>query len=275
MSAPPTSILALLSRMSATRLEALFAQDAGSAARWVYAAAADGLPQAQVCYGRLLLNGTGLAKDAVAALKWFRRAAASGDIDALNMVGCCLDNGWGTTPNPPAAAAAYRRAADAGHAWAQYNLGHLYLDGRGVVQDFDRAYYLLPACRRAASRTCHEPGGAVLRGRMGNTARPASSGALVSALGRRRLFPWAIQLGHSVLIKQGRFDEAAIWFERAATGGSTAVRQAVLDAITAVGSVRIPQSPRRTPADRAWVSDVAANSEVIERVSARHRARRA
>ena len=46
-----------------------------------------------------------------------------------------LDNGWGTAVDPTAAAAHFGRAAEAGHAWAQYNLGHLYLDGRGVARD--------------------------------------------------------------------------------------------------------------------------------------------
>src|ERR1700722_9775656 len=122
------SITSLLGTMSVPRLHALFAQDADRAARWVYVLAAEGVPPAQVCYGRLLLEGTGVEKDAAAALCWFHRAAAQGDIDAMNMVGRCLDNGWGTPENPAAAAEYYIRAAAADHAWAQYNLGHLYLD---------------------------------------------------------------------------------------------------------------------------------------------------
>jgi uncharacterized protein len=231
-----TSILSLLSRMSAPRLEALFAQDASCAAPWVYAAAADGLPQAQVCYGRLLLNGTGLAKDEVAAIKWFRRAASSGDIDAVNMVGCCLDNGWGTAENPTAAAEQYRRAADAGHAWAQYNLGHLYLDGRGVVRDFYRAYaYYLRAAEHIHERAmnlvgrCCEEGWGTPR-----DLQAAKQWYRRSAEGGyfRGQYNWA-----TLLMKEGRFDEAAIWFERAATGGSAAVRQAVLDAIAVANPV--------------------------------------
>ena len=62
------------------------------------------MPQAQLCYGRMLLEGTGRAKDLPAALGWFRRAAACGDLDAVNMVGRCLDNGWGTAEDPAGAA---------------------------------------------------------------------------------------------------------------------------------------------------------------------------
>jgi len=115
------SIMSLLSQMSTPRLQALFAQDVRRAADWVRVAAIEGLPQAQLCYGRMLLEGTGLTRDPTEALKWFRRAASSGDADAINMVGRCLDNGWGAAENPAAAAEHFLRAADAGHAWAQYN----------------------------------------------------------------------------------------------------------------------------------------------------------
>ena len=38
------------------------------------------------------------------------------------------------------AAVLYRQAAEAGLAWAQYNLGHLLLDGSGVARDRDAAF---------------------------------------------------------------------------------------------------------------------------------------
>ncbi len=116
--------------MGAARLQALFSQDAPQAASWVRAVALDGLPSAQLCYGRMLLEGTGVRKDPQAALKWFYRAAEGGDVDALNMVGRCFDNGWGTSEDAARAATCFHGAAQAGHAWARYNLAHLYLNGR-------------------------------------------------------------------------------------------------------------------------------------------------
>jgi TPR repeat protein len=101
-------------------------------ADWVFVAAVEGLPQAQVCYGRMLLEGTGVSKNPEQALKWFRRAAAADDADGINMVGRCLDSGWGTAEDAAGAAEHFQRAADMGHPWAQYNLGHMYLDGRGA-----------------------------------------------------------------------------------------------------------------------------------------------
>jgi TPR repeat protein len=100
-----TSLTSLLSHWSAPRVRALFAQDASHAAPWVFALAREGLAPAQLCYGRMLLAGTGAPSDQVAALHWFRCAAASGDNEAINMVGRCLDNGWGTKADPVAAAA--------------------------------------------------------------------------------------------------------------------------------------------------------------------------
>jgi hypothetical protein len=135
-----TSITVLLAGASPQRLQRLFSQDAARVCAWVRVMAHDGLAEGQLCYGRMLLEGTGVAEDAAAALRWFRRAAEQGNLEAINMVGRCHDMGWGTDEDPAAAAAQFRQAADAGHAWAQYNLGHLYLDGRGVARDRARAY---------------------------------------------------------------------------------------------------------------------------------------
>ena len=74
---PGVSIVSLMAQMNAPRLKSLFAQDPSRAVEWVHVVAAEGLPAAQVCYGRMLLEGTGIAKDPVAALCWFKRAAAA------------------------------------------------------------------------------------------------------------------------------------------------------------------------------------------------------
>src|ERR1700733_9891015 len=98
------SIISLMAQMHTPRLRALFAQDPAKAAEWVYVVAAEGLPAAQVCYGRMLLEGTGIPEDPVSALRWSRRAALRGGGEAMNMVGRCLDNGWGTREDPVLAA---------------------------------------------------------------------------------------------------------------------------------------------------------------------------
>jgi uncharacterized protein len=227
MPAAFASITSLLAQLSGPRLRALFAQEPHRAADWVYVAAAEGLPQAQVCYGRMLLEGTGVPKDQRAALTWFERAASSGDIDAINMVGRCLDNGWGVAADPAAAAEQYRRAADAGHAWAQYNLGHLYLDGRGVAQDFQQAFaYYLRAAEQGQERAMNLVGRCCEEG-WGTARDPVLAATWYRRSAERGYFRgqynWA-----SVLLKEGHLAEAALWFERAAAGGSAAIRRAII-----------------------------------------------
>jgi TPR repeat protein len=227
MSGTPTlSIVSLLGTMSAARRHGLFSQDPARAAPWICAVAREGLPQAQLCYGRLLLEGTGVDKNAAKALSWFRRAAAQGDIDALNMVGRCHDNGWGTPENPAMAAEYYTRAAAAEHAWAQYNLGHLYLDGRGAPRDVANAYALY---RRAAEQG-HERA-MNLVGRCTEEGWGTPRDALAAA----KWYRCSAQAGYfrgqynwaTVLLNAGELEEAALWFERAAVGGTPGVRRAV------------------------------------------------
>jgi uncharacterized protein len=224
------SIVSLMAQMNTPRLRALFAQDPARAAEWVYVVAAEGLPAAQVCYGRMLLEGTGIRKDPVSALRWFRRAAVSGDPDAINMVGRCLDHGWGTPADPVQAAKEFVRAADAGHAWAQYNAGHMFLDGRGVERDPDRAfaYYSWAAAQnheRAMNllgRCCEEGWGTPRDlGLAADWYRRSAEGGYF-----RGQYNWA-----SVLLKTGRDEEAAHWFERAVSSGTPAVRHAVLELV--------------------------------------------
>jgi uncharacterized protein len=229
------SITALVGRMGAARLQGLFADEPRRAAQWVRALAADGLCQAQICYGRMLLEGQGVEQDKSAALAWFRRAAAGGDADAINMVGRCLDNGWGTPEDAPAAAEHFQRAASAGHAWAQYNLGHMYLDGRGVVRDRGAAF----ACYSQAAQQRHERAMNLL-GRCCEEGwgtprdlRAAADWYRRSAEGGyfRGQFNWG-----TLLLKARRFNEAARCFEQAANSGTAAVRAAVLSLINRAGA---------------------------------------
>jgi TPR repeat protein len=226
LTTPTISIVSLLGTMSQERRQAVFSQDPARAAPWIYAVAVEGVPQAQVSYGRLLLEGRGVDKDAAAALTWFQRAAARGDGDALNMVGRCHDNGWGTPENPEAAAQSYTRAAATDHTWAQYNLGHLYLEGRGVPRDVGKAYTLY---RRAADQG-HERA-MNLVGRCIEEGWGTPPDALAAAYWYRcsaqagyfrGQYNWA-----TVLLKAGELEDAALWFERAATGGNSGVRHAV------------------------------------------------
>jgi TPR repeat protein len=151
------------------------------------------------------------------------------------MVGRCLDTGWGTPQDAAAAAVHFRRAAGSGHAWGQYNLAHLYLDGRGVRRDADQAYaYYLQAAGQGHERAMNLVGRCCEEG--WGTSRDLAAAAVwyrrsAEAGYFRGQYNWA-----SVLLNAGRVVEAAVWFERAARGGPEAVRQAVLDALTRCGA---------------------------------------
>jgi TPR repeat protein len=109
------------------------------------------------------------------------------------------------------------------------------LDGRGVSRDATLAHrsYMKAAQQgheRAMSlvgRCCEEGWGT--RRNLDAAAdwyrRSAEAGYF------RGQYNWA-----SMLLKAGRFEEAAAWFERAAAGGTAAVRRAVAELIARAGA---------------------------------------
>ena len=143
--------LAALKRMGADELKARIAEGPQAAARWVQAGALNGLINAQLAWGRMLLDGTGTARDAEAGLRWFSIAAAAGSAEGVNMVGRCHEHGWGTPVDPAQAVEFYRRAAQMGDAWAQFNLAGLLLAGNGAPPDRRQALVLYAR----AARTGH------------------------------------------------------------------------------------------------------------------------
>jgi uncharacterized protein len=230
------SIYGCLSQLSAAHLRSLFTGTPQQAAGWVRILALEGVAQAQVCYGRMLLEGTGTAKSKRDAFAWFKRAATQGNLEGCNMAGRCLEHGWGTEIDLNLAAAYYHKAADAGFDWAQYNLGHLYLDGMGVERDNYVAfrYYRSAAAQghvramNLVGRCCEEGWGTPrdLAAAMDWYRRSAEGGYF------RGQYNWA-----AVLLKCGRAEEAAAWFERAANSGTLGVRAAVRQIAA------LPQSP--------------------------------
>jgi TPR repeat protein len=186
----------------------------GDAAVWVEAAAACGLPDAQVLLGRLLLEGQGLAKDARAAFACFLCAAKNGNVEARNMIGRCYENGWGAPQDFARAAENYRIAADQGLDWAQYNLGHLLLDGLGIARNRDQAFiWYMRAASQGHERAmnlvarCFEQGWGTTRNRTAarNWYRKSAMGGYF-----RGAYNYA-----SILAAEGCVAGARLWFQRA------------------------------------------------------------
>jgi TPR repeat protein len=111
----------------------------------------------------------------------------------------------------------------------------LYLDGIGIERDTYKAFgYYIKAAMQNHPRAmnlvgrCYEEGWGTPRDFVAGATwyeRSAEAGYF------RGQFNWA-----SILLKAHRADEAASWFERAASSGTPAVREAVLQVAALPGS---------------------------------------
>jgi uncharacterized protein len=219
-------------RMSERELKSLLTGDPAEAAKWVLSAAEHGIPAAELRFGRMLLEGTGVPRDEKAAFDWFSRAARRGNAEAMNMVGRCHENGWGVQVDLAAAASHYRSSARARHDWGEYNFGNMLFDGRGTARDAPQAlYWYLRAAHRGHGRAmnllgrCLEEGWGCVKNRDSAAywyRRSAESGYFRG------------QLNHAlVLAERAEPALAAEWFWKAALGGNDDIRRAVAGMLAA------------------------------------------
>jgi TPR repeat protein len=219
--------------MTPDALRDLLQRDPLRAAPTVQALAERGVLEAQLLYGRMLLEGNGVIKSHAAAFVWFQRAAARHDAAAINMLGRCLENGWGADVDAMAAFACYLRAAELGDAWAQYNVGHMYLDGNGVARDDALAMlWYTRAAHQGHARAMN------LVGRCFEEGWGAPKDAALAAQWYRRSaeagyfrgqYNWA-----TVLTAASCLDEAASWLARAKQGATPETMRAIADFAAAV-----------------------------------------
>ena len=73
------------------------------------------------------------------AAKIFKELAEQGDPDAQTNLGFMYENGQGVLQDYAEAVKWYRLAAEQGDVVAQYNLGFMYEMGKGVPQDYAEA----------------------------------------------------------------------------------------------------------------------------------------
>ena len=85
--------------------------------------------------------------DFATALREWTPLAEQGYAGAQYNLGVMYENGWGVLQNHATAMKWYTRAAEQGDADAQYNLGVIYKDGDGVLQNHATAvkWYTLAA----------------------------------------------------------------------------------------------------------------------------------
>ena len=73
--------------------------------------------------------------DYAAALHEFRALAEQGNPSAQYSLGLMYDNGRGVTRDAKESAKWYRKSVEQGHLHSQYNLGVMYANGDGIRQD--------------------------------------------------------------------------------------------------------------------------------------------
>lgn len=89
-------------------------------------------------------GGRGVPENPTEAARWARLAAKQGDAFAQTLLGLYYSYGLGgVSVDYTESVRWYRLAADQGDAKAQSSLGHMYLRGRGIPQDYVRAYMWL------------------------------------------------------------------------------------------------------------------------------------
>ena len=78
------------------------------------------------------------------AVRWFRLAAEQGDASAQFNLGGMYANGEGVLEDDTEAVRWFRLAAEQGHAGAQSSLGFMYDYGQGILEDEAEAEQLGP-----------------------------------------------------------------------------------------------------------------------------------
>lgn len=88
-------------------------------------------------------------KDDQQAVAWYRKTAEQGDAHAQYILGLMYFDGRGVARDDQQAEAWYRKAAEQGYSSAQVNLGLMHVSGRGVAKDDQQAVAWL---RKAADQ---------------------------------------------------------------------------------------------------------------------------
>lgn len=208
-----------LERMGADVLRARISEGPASAAPWVRAAALNGLVNAQLAWGRMLVEGQGIPRDPQAGLRWFAIAARSGNAEAINMVGRCHECGWGVERDLARAAELYRQAAEKGAPWGQFNLATLLLDGAGLPPDREEALHWYVRAARAGHAKAATLVGRFLEQGWDRPPRPAAALRWYHRGARGEDYRGQFDYARLLLERTGRLDLALPWFARSVANG--------------------------------------------------------
>ncbi|QVM92360.1 sel1 repeat family protein [Pseudomonas entomophila] len=222
-------------------LQAMLEHSPGQAAQAILAAAGQGVVEAQLLLGQILLDGRGIEQDALVARRWFAIAAQAGSAMAHNMLGRCLEHGWGGEVSLAQAAIHYARAADAGLDWGLYNLGNLLATGRGVPANQAQAL----ACYEKAAHMGHAKSmnlyGRYLEQGIATVASPARAVRWYRRSAEAGDFRGMFSLA-MVLAERGALADACVWLARARAQGNLAFLRSSVATLLAAGPLLSEQA---------------------------------
>ncbi|MNJ53832.1 putative beta-lactamase HcpD precursor [compost metagenome] len=221
--------------LDADQLRAMLEESPGKAAQGILAAAGQGIVEAQLLLGQILLDGRGIEQDLALARTWFAIASNADSAMAHNMLGRCLEHGWGGDVDLPGAARHYRFAAQAGLDWGLYNLANLLATGRGLAQDHTQAL----RCYRQAALMGH----AKSMNLYGRYLEEGLGGVVVDLPAACEWYRRSAEAGDfrgmfslaMVLAERGQLLQASSWLERARQQGNLRFLHSSLRTLLAAG----------------------------------------
>ncbi|MBP2226862.1 TPR repeat protein [Azospirillum agricola] len=160
-----------------------------------------------------------------------RAAAENGSAAAADKLGQMHLYGLGGTPKSAARAAGwFRSAADAGHPWAQYRLGQMLADGRGVTADRRRSLELMEAAAAQGHPLAAHHLGLLAQGGKGVPADAATAARWFAVAAEGGVADAQYNLG--LLLHRGQGVERDLyqglqWMRRAAENGNLQAQTAV------------------------------------------------
>ncbi len=197
-------------------------------------AALNGDVKAMYFLGRSLFDGIHTATNQIAGFKWMKLAAEKGLAESQNRVGWLYDNGIFVPRDTDEAWTWVRRAADQGLAKAQLNLGIGYAEGGELTQDpVEGAKWLRKAAEQGLAQAQNRLGWLYEKGEGVQKDRTQAI-AWIQKAAEQGHTPAMMSLGwinERWEIKgccyEGRYEEAAKWYEKAAKLGMKEAAEAL------------------------------------------------
>jgi TPR repeat protein len=93
------------------------------------------------CYGKCLMEGTGIQQNLKLAAYWFQQSAELGNSDGMNYYGLCLKEGQGVQQNHELAASWFQQSAKLGNSRGMLYYGLCLKEGLGVQHNPELAAY--------------------------------------------------------------------------------------------------------------------------------------